>query len=368
MAHAADNRNELEQVRAASDIAEVVGEHVSLKPKGREFVGLCPFHDDRRPSMAVVPSKQIFKCFACGAGGDVFGFVMRYHGMDFPEALKYLAERAGIELRPRRADRGAAAPAGSPVYSKRDIVDANAAAAAFFRAIFEHESHGAAAREAAERRGFDAETIEAFGIGASPDRWDGLVQWIASKGLDESLFIEAGLLKKRDNGGCYDAMRNRLIFPIRDQIGRAIAFGGRRINDEDEPKYLNSPESALFSKSTALFGIDRAARAIQAERTAVVVEGYTDVIACHRAGVCNVVGTLGTALTTGHAVVLRRLCERVVLLFDGDEAGRRAADRAMEVLFAEDIDIQVARLDEATDAKDPTNCWLARTESMCFAG
>lgn len=341
-----------QRVKDASDIVRVVGEHVALKPKGREFVGLCPFHDDRNPSMAVVPAKQIFHCFVCGTGGDVFSFMQKYHGMDFREALEKLAERSGIELT-RRQPKREPAPGEMPGINKGDILRANETAQSFFRAILAHPEHGAEARALIAQRGIAPEMVEAFGIGASPDRWDGLLKTIESKQLDARAFDAAGLLKTRDAGGRYDALRNRLIFPIHDQIGRVIAFGGRRIDDEDDPKYLNSPETPAFRKHTTLYGISQASRSIQQKRTAVVVEGYTDVVACHQAGVTNVVATLGTALTSGHATVLRRLCDTVVLLFDGDTAGEKAADRAVEVLFSEQLDIRVASLATVTDAKDP---------------
>ncbi len=341
-----------QRVKDASDIVRVVGEHVSLKPKGREFVGLCPFHDDRNPSMAVVPAKQIFHCFVCGTGGDVFSFMQKYHGMDFREALEKLAERSGIELA-RRQPKREPLPGEMPGINKGDLLRANEAAQAFFRAILGHPEHGAVARALIERRGISPGMVEAFGIGAAPDRWDGLLRTIESKGLDARAFDAAGLLKTRESGGRYDALRNRLVFPIQDQIGRVIAFGGRRIDDDDDPKYLNSPETPAFRKHTTLYGISQASRAIQQKRTAIVVEGYTDVVACHQAGVTNVVATLGTALTPGHAALLRRLCDTVVLLFDGDTAGQKAADRAVEVLFSEQIDIRIASLATVTDAKDP---------------
>lgn len=345
---------DVERVREAADIVRVVGEHVSLKAKGREYVGLCPFHDDHNPSMAVVPTKQIFKCFVCGAGGDVFSFIQKYHRMDFREALEHLAERCNIELTRRTADAGAGSGDGHDhAYSRSSLAEANAQAAAFFRAVLAHETHGRAAREVIERRGISPEMVERFSLGAAPDRWDGLCRKIESLHADPGLYRQAGLLKPRDDGSAYDAFRNRLMFPIRDQIGRVIAFGARRIDDADEPKYLNSPETPLFHKSASIFGLYQAARAIQRERTAIITEGYTDVIACHQAGFEHAVATLGTALTAGHASILRRLCDTVVLLFDGDEAGQRAADRAVEVFFAETIDVRIATLNRFTDAKDP---------------
>ncbi len=348
-AHQNDNR---QRVRDASDIVAVVGEHLSLKAKGREYVGLCPFHDDRNPSMCVVPTKQIFHCFVCGAGGDVFTFIQKYHSMDFREALEFLAERGNIELAKFNSAQSAQNQE-HPGVGRKDIIAANEAAMSYFRTILAHPEHGRIARTLIEQRGISAEMVERFQIGASADRWDGLLLTVEKKNLHREAFAAAGLLKQRETGGEYDALRNRLIFPIHDQIGRVIAFGGRKINEEDEPKYLNSPETAVFRKSTTLFGLNHAARAIKKRHTAVIVEGYTDVIACHQAGIEHVVGTLGTALTTGHATVLRRLCDTVVLLFDGDEAGQRAADRAIEVLFSETIDIKIAALAGYTQAKDP---------------
>lgn len=343
-ARGSDDRD---RVKDATDIVRLVGDHVELRARGREYVGLCPFHDDHSPSMAVVPAKQIFHCFACGAGGDAFSFVMRYHRMEFPDALRFLADRAGIELsRDRSPDRQGP--------SKRSTqAEANAVALSFFQTILGHGQHGMAAREVIERRGISEEMVEAFLLGASPDRWDGLLQTLESKRIDTGSFAEVGLLKVRETGGMYDAFRNRLIFPIHDQAGRVIAFGGRKINEEDEPKYLNSPESELFDKSSTLYGLHQASRSIQTAGVAIVTEGYTDVIACHQAGFTNAVATLGTALTPGHARVLRRLCDTVVLLFDGDEAGLRAADRAVEVFFSEPVDVRIATLSSQTDAKDP---------------
>lgn len=341
-----------ERVRDAADIVRVIGDHVSLKPHGREYLGICPFHDDHKPSMNVVPHKQIFHCFSCGAGGDVFSFVQRYHAMDFREALNHLAERFGVTLTPR-GQNTPASDDSQPHISRKDLLNANATATEFFKTILRNEQHGATARQLIADRGINEQMVEAFALGASPDRWDGLIKTLQGKSMDEAPFVQAGLLKPKDSGEFYDVLRNRLIFPIHDQIGRVIAFGGRRINDEDDPKYLNSPETPLFNKSATLYGIHQAARRIQAERTAIVTEGYTDVIACHQAGFTNVVATLGTALTPGHAAILRRLCDTIVLLFDSDEAGSRAADRAVEVFFAEPVDVKIATLASVTDAKDP---------------
>ncbi len=363
--------SDVERVRDAADIVRIVGEHLTLKAKGREYVGLCPFHDDHKPSMCVVPHKQIFHCFVCGAGGDVFSFIERYHRMEFREALEYLAERCNITLTRRGGHGGPALRAGSEAgehgseshateshategrATRGQLAEANALAASFFRAILNHEDHGKIAREIIERRGISPEMVERFTLGAAPDRWDGLAMKVDALGQDRELFAAAGLLKARETGGHFDFFRNRLMFPIRDQIGRVIAFGARIIDEEDTPKYLNSPDSPLFNKSAAIFGLHQAVQAIQRERTAIITEGYTDVIACHQAGIEHTVATLGTALTPGHATILRRLCDTVVLLFDGDAAGLMAADRAVEVFFHETIDVRIATLDRYTDAKDP---------------
>ena len=371
------------QVQQATDIVQLVGEHLALRRKGKEFVGLCPFHDDQSPSMYVSPAKQIYKCFSCGAGGSVFDFVMNYHKMSFIEALKHLAERAGIKL--ERRDEGRGRDEGP---SERErLAIANACALQFFRGCYRHAEHGATARAYVDRRGIHPDMVEAFQLGYAPDRWDGLVQTIASKGWNVTDFLAAGLLKRRDEGratrdegaesessspssliprpsSCYDALRHRLVFPILDSLGRPIAFGGRKLREEDEPKYLNSPETKLFNKSATLYGLHLAKKPIIDQKVAAIVEGYTDVIACHQAGVSNVVATLGTALTPQHAAELRRYCDKVVLIFDADAAGQKAADRAVEVFLTGDIDVAIAVLPSPTGEKvDPAEL-LAQEEGL----
>jgi DNA primase len=344
-----------QRVLDATDIVRLIGEHVQLRPKGREHVCVCPFHDDHKPSMYVVPAKQIYHCFSCGAGGNALDFVINFFKMDFREALKFLADRAGLELTPWKpqtnAGSGGAVVVEESRSSRAQLFEAAAFAHDFFRAILRHPEHGKAARETITTRAIAPQMVEEFGLGASPDRWDGLERTIAAKNLDPAPFITLGLLKRRENAsGAYDALRHRLIFPIHDQIGRVIGFGGRKMREEDEPKYLNSPESPLFDKGKNLYGLHLARKAIQDARTAIVTEGYTDVIACHQHGVRNVVATLGTALTRDHARLLERLCDTVVLLFDADEAGQRAADRAIEVFFNAPIDVRICVL---PGGKDP---------------
>lgn len=337
MAHRDDLKD---RVLAATNIVDVVGQQLALRPKGREFVGLCPFHDDKSPSMYVNPAKQIFKCFACGAGGSVFDFVMRYHKMEFKEALHHLAERAGIPIEEQRGG-----DHGTGTSDRKRLAAVNGSALDFFRTmLLKHES-GQTARDYIARRGISPEMVTDFQLGYAPDSWDGLATVIQSKKLDLKAFEMAGLVKPRNNGqGHFDILRHRLIFPICDALGRPIAFGGRKLREEDEPKYLNSPETPVFNKSRTLYGLHLAKKPIIDSRTAVIVEGYVDVIACHQAGFRNVVATLGTALTAEHVTELRRYAEKVVLIFDADAAGERAADRAVELFLTGEVDVAIAEL------------------------
>ena len=341
-----------DRVQQATDIVRLIGEQVALRPKGKEFAGLCPFHDDKNPSMQVSPAKQIYKCFSCGAGGDVFSFVMNYHKMTFPEAIKHLAERAGIEV-VEEGPRGSGYRDQGSGPSERDkLRQANGQALEFFRALLKHPEHGQVARAYIERRGISPEMVADFQIGYAPDGWDKLVQMIQHHNWPQEGFELAGLISQRDAGGFYDRLRHRLIFPIFDAIGRPIAFGGRKLREEDEPKYLNSPETRLFNKSATLYGLNLAKKPIIDSKTAVIVEGYTDVIACHQYGARNVVATLGTALTAEHVRELRRYAEKVVLIFDGDEAGQKAADRAVELFLTGDLDVYIAILPDGLDPAD----------------
>ncbi|GIW74344.1 MAG: hypothetical protein KatS3mg103_0866 [Phycisphaerales bacterium] len=348
------DRSDIERVLSATDIVRVVRARVELRQKGREWVGLCPFHDDRSPSMYVSPGKQIFKCFACGAGGDALTFVQKYDGVGFVEALEHLAELSGVTLEDRRQGRALAERGGSGRSRRAQALEANALAQRFYRQCLEDVQLGAQARAMIERRGISPEMVEAFGLGAAPDGWDHLVRAARASGLAIEALELASLARQRANGqGHFDVFRHRLMFPIHDQGGRVIGFGGRRLSEDDPAKYLNSPESVVFRKSSVLYGLWRAAGGIRKAGWCLVTEGYTDTIACHQAGLSNTVATLGTAFTTEHARLLRRLCERVVLLFDGDEAGLRAADRAVGVLFAGPLDVQIAVLDGSDGAKDP---------------
>ncbi|MDP6986501.1 MAG: DNA primase [Phycisphaerales bacterium] len=339
-------RDEIERVREAIDLVDLIGEHVALQPRGREHVGLCPFHDDRRPSFAVVTHKQaaFYKCHACGAAGDCFRFVQEHLGKEFGEALQFLAERAGIELsgqhdedHDRRRSRRAW------------LRKALNAADEHFCALLSDEAAGADARAAIGARGISPEMVEHFGLGCAGEGWNTLRDALCSEDLPDKVLVAAGLIKQRDDGHTWDAFRHRLIFPIHDESGQPIAFGGRILAEDEEPKYLNSCEHDLFHKSRTLYGLHQARRAIMSASRVIVAEGYTDVIACHQAGICNVVATLGTAMTTDHARILARMCDVAVLLFDGDEAGQRAAERAIPLMVAHDVDVRICVLPEGMD-------------------
>lgn len=341
----------ISRIQQATDIVDVISEHLSLQKKGKELLGLCPFHQDHRPSMYVNPVKQIFKCFACGAGGDVFKFIQLRENLDFPAAIERLAGRAGIKLETfRSSDRTPASsePAGDPKY----VAKINDWALKLWQENLKDEHKGASARAYLEQRKITAESSAQWGLGLAVDGWDDLVNKAAgNKRIPEKLLVEAGLVVTRDNGGCYDKFRNRLMFPIYDVTGRVVGFGGRTLGGDDA-KYMNSPATVLFDKSNSLYGLNRARHEIVSSGTAVVVEGYTDVMMAHQFGCNNVIATLGTSFTEGHARILGRYAKRIVLVFDNDIAGVEAANRALEVCLSRKIDIKLAFVAEGSDPCD----------------
>ncbi len=333
-----------EQILDCVDIVDVVGEHVALTRKGREFVGLCPFHNDHRPSMSVSPQKQIFKCWSCLAGGNAIKFTQLIHRVEYREALEILAQRAGIDV--------AQSPQSARAASDRERVRAvlDWANKLFQNNLRETEPGRRAARYARDR-GLTDETIARFGLGYAADGWRDLLARAQRAGIALDALREAGLVTTNEKGATYDRFRHRLIFPIHDPSGRCIAFGGRTLGDDDA-KYLNSPESPLFSKSRVLYGVHLARRAIGSGRQVIVVEGYLDAVLLSQAGIENVVATLGTALTDSHMKLLRRYADQVVMCFDNDEAGLRAADRAVEAALRHRTEVSVAVV---PDGKDPAD-------------
>ena len=354
MAGMFDNSFVLE-VQQASDIVDVIGEHVSLKRKGREMVGLCPFHDDHKPSMNVNPAKQIFKCFACGAGGGVFTFVQMRENLTFPQAIERLAERANIRLQKteyRRQNTGGGRQKAEDGVQQEEVdpnrlAKANAWAAKVFQQNLNDGENGQFARDYLENRQISAESMEKWRIGLAGNAQDGLINAAKAKKVPLKLLEQAGLTV----GQFQDKFINRLMFTITDVTGRVIGFGGRTL-DENGAKYINSPTTVLFDKSNSLYGLEQARHEIVSTGTAVVVEGYTDVIMAHQFGCGNVVATLGTSLTTGHGRILRRYAKKVVLIFDSDVAGIEAANRALDVCLAQRIDIKLASVPEGKDPCD----------------
>jgi DNA primase len=314
---------DIARVRDATDLVALVSERVQLKQKGRLFWGCCPFHQEKTPSFKIDPATQLWHCFGCGLGGDAYGFVMRTEGLDFGEAVRILADRAHIEI----TEEGGGAPRGL----KERIFAANEAAGLFYHDVLRRSPapDAAKAREYLTGRGFGGDVATTWRLGYAPGH-GALVRHLSSEGFTAEEIVSANLGLK-GSGGLRDRFFERVMFPIFDLQGRAVAFGGRVLGS-GEPKYLNTQETPVFHKSAQMFGIDRAKATITSSGTAIVVEGYTDVIALHGAGVTNAVATLGTALTREHLRLLSRFARRIVYLFDGDAAGLRAADRAAEFI------------------------------------
>lgn len=332
----------LEQVRAASDIVEVIGAVLPLKRAGANFVALCPFHREKTPSFNVNPQRQIFHCFGCHKGGDVFRFVQEYESVTFPEAVRRLADRARIPLEFSR-------DAGEQ--QKRSLKDAllelhEQIAQRWQRTL--HEAAGLPARAYLEKRGVSQEAVQLFRLGYAPEAWDDTVNWAKAKGYDLPLAEQAGLIVRKEGPGearYYDRFRGRLMFPICDEQGRVIAFSGRvLVSDQKTAKYVNSPETAIFTKGKVFYGLDKAKRALLDSQFAVVCEGQLDLIACFTSGLHNVVAPQGTAFTADHARLLKRYVDEVVLCFDSDVAGHAAAVRVLDSLLNSGLAIRVATI------------------------
>jgi len=341
--------DQVEQIRSASDILDVVSSYLALKRVGKNFKGLCPFHTEKTPSFHVIPEKQIFKCFGCGAGGDVFKFVQMKEALGFREAIEMLAQRGGISLQDRRGSQPAR-KAGEP--SKTDLERVNRWACRWFqKQLCGSDTDAAAARDYVVARGINEDSAREFAIGFAPAGWEALRIAATSAKVPADWLVAAGLLKRREDGSTYDGFRNRLMFPIFDAMNRVVGFGGRALGD-DPAKYVNSPQSSLFDKSHCLYGISRAKDAFSKTRTAIVVEGYVDCLLAQQHGFGHTVATLGTALTTEHARLLRRYVDSVTLVFDSDEAGKRAADRSLVVFITERLDVRLSNVPEGKDPAD----------------
>ncbi|MFL6336801.1 MAG: DNA primase, partial [Pyrinomonadaceae bacterium] len=333
----------IDDLRRQADIVRVVGDYVTLKKKGANWMACCPFHQEKTPSFSVNPSKNIFYCFGCGKGGSVFNFVMELEGLSFPESIRVVAEKAGVPL-PELVD-------DKRFETKRkeadEVVQHNAWALEFWeQQLGEKNAEARAAREYVEGRGIVEETIKTFRLGYAPNSWEALGNYLKTKGAGIGQIERSGLVVKKEQGGYYDRFRGRLIFPVTDAQGRPVAFGARAMRPGDEPKYLNSPETAAYTKGRHLFGLSVTREEIRRKKFAILVEGYLDLIVPFQHGVRNVVASLGTALTAEQAKLLNRFARKVVVNYDGDRAGINAAKRAIEVLLPEDFEVKVLVLPE----------------------
>jgi len=341
--------DDIERIRRGNDIVALISEQVDLKKSGQNYLARCPFHADRTPSLIVSPTKQLFHCFGCGVGGDLFTFFMRREGVSFPEAAERLAARAGIAFE-KRGTRKPTAPSGEA----ERLYALNAAAAAHFQKNLQGPQ-GAEARAYLRARGVTDKTVHAFGIGYAPSKWDGLLREVGAR-FSSDMLLAAGLVAKKENAASgvrfYDRFRNRILFPIRSQSGEGVGFGGRAL-DDIPPKYLNTPETAIFSKGRHLFGLDRVTQPApggKGERgPLIVMEGYFDAVTAHQAGFTRTVATMGTALTSEQAALIRRLTDEAILVLDPDEAGVRASHRAAVLLLSQGVPTRIAALPTGED-------------------
>jgi DNA primase len=329
----------LDQIRAANDIVDVIGGYLPLKRAGANFTALCPFHKERTPSFNVNPHLQIFHCFGCHKGGDVFGFVKEYESIDFPEAVRRLAERAKIPLEYETTP-----GEQQSRHLKEQLLHIHEQIAQRWQIALANDAAGQIARDYLARRGVSAEAVKLFRLGYAPDLWDDTVNWAKSKGHELELVEKAGLILRKEGGqNFYDRFRGRLMFPICDEQARVVGFSGRVLSgDEKTAKYVNSPETPIFTKSKVFYGLDKSKRALLDVEFAVVCEGQLDLIACFMAGVQNIVAPQGTAFTADHARILKRYVDEVVLCFDSDEAGQNAAVRSLDHLLASGLAVRVA--------------------------
>lgn len=340
-------RDIIEQVRAAADIVDVVGRHLSLRKRGKSYVGLCPFHSEKTPSFTVSADRQAFYCFGCGAGGSVFDFLMRMRNLSFGEAVQELAGRVGVAL-PEKEE--------TPRQRKsrefaRLLVQANEVAADYFHGTLLQAAAAEGAREYLRRRAIPEEVVHEFRLGYAPNHPGGLKERLLREGLPLKIAVQAGLLAQKPRGEAYERFRNRLMFPILDMSGQVVGFGGRAL-DNREPKYLNSPETPIFQKGRVLYGHTFAREACRQHAEILVVEGYFDLLALYSHGIRQVVAPLGTALTSQHVRLLARLAPRAVLVFDGDAAGLRAAFRSLELFLRENLPVRFLSLPDEMDPDD----------------
>ncbi|HTL78317.1 MAG TPA: DNA primase [Candidatus Babeliales bacterium] len=342
----------IEQIAAANDIVEVVGSYFPLKRAGTNFKALCPFHQEKTPSFTVSPSRQTFHCFGCGAGGSAFRFVMEYEHVDFPAAVRKLAARAGITI----VETGGARDEDRQYETRRKLLKLHAEAAEWFHDNLTKREIGEPARKYLKQRGITAEIAKRWQLGYAPDEWDAFGGWARAQGYEQRDLLASGLLKTKDESdtqgrqSAYDRFRGRIMFPICNDVGEVIAFSGRLLKDEEgAAKYLNSPETPLFRKGNVLFGLNKSKRALIEANCAIVCEGQLDLISLFEAGIANVVAPQGTAFTENQARILKRYVNEVVLCFDSDVAGAKAAERSLDALLENDFIVRVVELPQGDD-------------------
>lgn len=336
---------ETEEIKSKIDIIELIGGYIKLIPAGANHRALCPFHNEKTPSMMVSQPKQIWKCFGCGEGGDIFDFIMKIEGVEFPEALKILAYKAGVVLKNRDFNKD---NKNSRLYAVLDLT------VRYWQKVLADSPRAETIRAYLKDRGLSPEVIEDFKLGYAIDSWDDLSQFLIKKGYQENEIFLSGLSVKKDKGtGYYDRFRGRVMFPIIDLSGRTIGFGGRTMSKEDTAKYINTPQTTVYNKSRVLYGLYQAKESIKENNLCVLVEGYMDVIPSHQANVKNVVSISGTALTDDQIKILKRYTNNLALALDMDAAGRRAAERSIEVALGQEMNVKIVNLPQG---KDPGEC------------
>lgn len=331
-------QDNIEEIKSKLDIVDVISEYLQVKRAGTNFRALCPFHSEKTPSFFISPDRQIWHCFGCGEGGDIFGFVMKMEGMEFPEALRVLAKKAGVQLAYRDP---------ALANQKTKLLDICKMAADFYHQILLDSSLAKSAREYLKKRQVSEDTVDLFKLGYAPEAWETVNKFLVRKGFkEEDIFLDGLTIKKEKGVGFYDRFRNRLMFPIADIHGNIIGFGGRWLGSEKEEvaKYINSPQTLVYNKSAVLYGIDRAKEQIRKKKQAIVVEGYMDMLASYEVGVQNVVASSGTALTMDQVKLLKRYTTNIAFAFDTDIAGEDASKRGIDVVLAQDLEVKIITL------------------------
>jgi len=334
--------NILNEIQDKCDIVEVISNYISLKPSGRNFKACCPFHHEKTPSFVVSPDKQIYHCFGCNSGGNVFNFLKEYEKVDFIDAVKMLAEKTGVKLPEYKNSDDQEASVVSTLYSVNDI------AANYYCDFLENKSVSLEPKKYIEKRGLDASVMKRFRVGYAGPSWKALLDYLSARGVNQDTILKAGLVTKGKDNSCYDLFRSRITFPIFDARNRVIGFGAR-VMDETLPKYINSPETAIYKKGQHLYGLNLAKACIKERNFAIITEGYLDVITCHQYGVNNAIASLGTALTTEQIRLLKRYTHNVVMLYDSDQAGEMASLRGLDLFLEEDMNVKIATLEKGHD-------------------